>query len=515
MIKKAFTVLTAAFVLLATVQTSMAVTIFSSFKNNTYTFGRDSDVFIMNITDSNLNTSSVVHHIRVYEAISDWYNTTANCFSAGSYWSCNNTVTGFGSLASDGKVFIYYYEAYDASENYNISNYYFVTIDRSPPMVRFVDPLNGTYVGGLVNISLDVTDLYSGVNSSSVKYSLDNSVWNSTSYSVYYNATWDSSSFENNQSVTIYVNASDIIGNVNSTYVNVSIDNEAPKVFIILPTASQVLNGSAVLQMEATDQYAGPSNSTGSYFIGSIAGNLNCTDAVRMACNSRLTSSLLSDGDYTMYFYVLDKAGNRGRNSTTVTVDNLPPSVTIVNPQKNAVVSGTIQINATVTDDGIGVEAVKYIWTSSSKTGELTVMNCTGNTKSYSCSANWDTTAVSDGNYVIKINSTDKLGHLAESSVSFTVDNFAQATTSVGSGATTSAGVTVPTTTVSSTSFSQTISDMMKNSPLLKAVSDMLNADPSKRFLLVLVAAIVAAAILIIIFFREMRSKARMKQLSS
>ena len=54
--------------LLVILKISAATPSFFGSQNNTYVFGRDSDVFFINITEANLNASSVVHHIRFYEA---------------------------------------------------------------------------------------------------------------------------------------------------------------------------------------------------------------------------------------------------------------------------------------------------------------------------------------------------------------------------------------------------------------------------------------------------------------
>jgi len=482
-------------------------------QNNTYVFGRDADVFSINITETDLNTSSVMHHIRVYEAGSTWFNATPACFSlSASEWLCNNTVTGFGSLASDGKVFIYFYDAYDSSGNYGSSGNYFVIIDRSPPMIRFVKPLNAGYVGGLVNMTIEAADSYSGVNSSTVKYSLDNSAWTAINPAgSYYNASWDASSFANNQSVTIYANASDVLGNTNSTYINVFIDNEAPKVFIILPTPSQVLSGAASLKAEVTDQYSGGDNSSVIFSVGDASGSFNCAGTQTLNCTASFVSSNAADGSRTIYFFAKDKAGNSAQNSTTVTVDNLPPSVTIINPQKNSVQRGTVRVNATVVDAGVGTNTVTYKWESSSKTGSWTDMSCTGSAASYICTADWSTSALSDGNYVIKVNATDSLSHSSESSVSFLLDNSGSATTSVsgsGSGSQTTVAAGATTTTSTPQTVSQTVSDALKKIFNVVILPEYLKERPQ---LIVLIIAIVAITVLVVLFLVELKNTRTIK----
>lgn len=504
---------------------STATPSFFSLQNNTYVFGRDSDLFSVNITGANLNTSSVIHYIRVYETGSTWYNTTPSCIGySATEWLCNNTVAGFGSLASDGKIFIYYYDAYDNSGNYNNSGYYFVSIDRSPPMVRFVEPLNGSYVGGLVNITLQVTDSYSGVNSSSVFYSTDNLLWSLTNLvNSQYNGSWSASSLANNQSATVYANATDKLGNTNSTYINVSIDNEAPKIFITSPTASQVLNGTVTLRLNVTDQYSGGDNSSVYYIADSATKAFTCSGTQNLVCTVSMNSSDVADGTKTIYFYAKDRAKNTASNSTAVMFDNLPPSISIIEPQKNSVVYGTVKISASVADLGVGTDAVTYKWESSSNNGSWTGMDCSGSINSYVCNASWATTAVSDGNYVIKINATDKLGHSSESSVNFVLNNFEHTTTTTSQTATTAQTGTgetntaqVTTTAVSKTTpfnLIQAISEAISSSAkkISEAVSPLFQKipDPVKKQmpLITLSVAIIATVILVFLFLRELKTK--------
>jgi len=517
----AVTILTLLFIL----KISSAIPSFYSSQNNTYVFGRDSDVFSIIVNEANLNTSSVVHHMRVYEPGSKLYNTTASCFSySATEWLCNNTASTFGSFPSDGKTFIYYYDAYDSFQNYNSSGIYLVVIDRSSPDIKFVEPLNESYAGEMVNITMAVTDSYSGVNQSTVFYSTDNSVWAQANLvGSYYNGSWNASSFANNQSVTIYANATDKLGNTNSTYINVLIDNEAPKIFITSPTLNQVLNGTMTLRLEVTDQYSGGDNSSVYYLVDSATKSFSCSGTQNLVCSVSMQTTDIADGTKTIYFYAKDRAKNIASNSTAVTFDNLPPSISILQPQKNSIVYGTIKISASVADLGVGVDKVTYRWESSSNNGSWTGMDCSGSINSYLCNASWDTTAVSDGNYVIKIDATDKLGRSSEASVNFVVNNFEHATTTASQTATTTQTPTGETNTAQTTTTAvskttpfnliQTISEAISSSAkkISEAVSPLFQKmpDPVKKWmpLITLSVAIIATVILFFLFLRELRTK--------
>jgi len=271
-----------------------------------------------------------------------------------------------------------------------------------PPIIFFLSPKNASYTGGIANITIDVWDAYSGVNDSSVIYSTDNMVWNSTNLVniIYYNSSWDASQLTNNQSVTLYANASDRLGNRNSTHIDVLIDNEIPKIFITLPAQNQILNGTVDMQVKVNDTYSGGDNSSVYYTVNGSTKSLNCSGTQNLLCNVIMDSTAVSDGTQTIYFYAKDNVKNQAQNSTSVIVDNSGPVILFIEPQTGSTVYGRIKINASVTDVGVGIDSVTYRWEGTT-TGAWTNMDCSGSIYFYQCNASWNTAAVQDGNYVI------------------------------------------------------------------------------------------------------------------
>jgi hypothetical protein len=434
-------------------------------KNNSFTFGRDVDVFSVNISESNLNTSSVRLHIRVYESGSTLFNISLSCMNyTSSEWFCNSTVPGFGSLASDGKIFIYYFDASDLSSNYNSSENYFVTIDRSPPVILPSNFQNTSYISKNFKLIYSITDLYSGVNQSSifsiVEYLYGNTTWNSSWFKMpqedsYYVISIDTSNFTNNGTIYVYTNASDILGNSNSTRYVLLVDDELPQITIDSPHFNQTLTETFNVNISLTDNYSGLDNS--SIKLGENPVDIsNCVGSLKsLSCSYDPNSRIFSDGFLNLTFSVKDLANNTGQNSTLVLVDNNPPAITFVSPQAGSQVWGTTFVNASVVDAGVGVDSVNFWWQSVSnlnKRGNTTPMAFQNGVYSVS----WNTGEVEDGNYILNVESVDKLNHSSNGSVRVVVDNFDHPVTTTTTNAGSSSGSSSQTTTTTSGTIKST-----------------------------------------------------------
>ena len=325
--------------------------------NNSYTYGRDSDIFSINITDSNLDASSVVHHIRVNEPGTNFTNTTSSCSSLGSgNWYCSNSVSGFGSLGGDGKNFLFYFDGKNTSGSSNSSENYFVTIDRSPPQISPTSFASNSYISGNFNIGFTIVDSYSGVNSNSARFFYGNTTFNSTSQSFSttspYTIYFDTRNFANNSTYFVYVNVSDNTGNVNTTKFTVYVDNELPTISIILPVTNSTMRGINYFQFTATDLYSGLNFNSANYTLDSILFSIPCTGSNFSAtCTSGLiNTSNFADGLKTINFSISDIASNQKSNSTNFYIDNNPPTISINYPASGAVVGGSVPIVATITN---------------------------------------------------------------------------------------------------------------------------------------------------------------------
>src|SRR4030042_3250207 len=216
--------------------------------NNSFFSGGEID-FQINLTESDLNASSVTLHLLSLDAYlqnESWENHILGCTNyTPSNWNCSKKLT-FPLVGSD-TIELFYFDASDNSGNKgtngtaNETHSLRFVLDRKVPIITFLNPTNGTWVSGTEMIELDVVDHASGINQSTVNYSFDRVQWFSTAKTTYYNASWSTVSIPNNQSVTIYAKASDKVNNTNETSINVTVDNEIPSLKILLPLQNQNL----------------------------------------------------------------------------------------------------------------------------------------------------------------------------------------------------------------------------------------------------------------------------------
>jgi len=435
-------------------------------QNNSYIYGRNTDVFSVNISEENLDNSTVKLHAKVEDPTSVWTNMTMNCFLISSAnWSCNSTIPNLQALVHDGNWLLYYFDAYDTSGNYgnlsNSSNSFRVRIDRSPPEVNFISPKNESFSSDSPIISIDVIDTYSEVNASNVNYSFDNSTWltmTTTDKKVFTSVEkWNTTIYQNNQTVSLYAKASDVLSNDAYLKITSTIDNELPRVIIIKPQPNQTLSDSFVLELRVEDTYSGLDFQSVKYNftdIKNVEGGFSCSDDNHTAtCTATLMTKSIRDGYHQLVFKTLDKAKNERTNSTSIIIDNLPPKITILSPTSASTVSGNVNVSALVKDDGVGVANVSFRIESGGASGNWEKMNCVADY----CSTMWNSANVTDGTYTVRVYSMDKIGRSTSMVVQIGVVN--QQGAQIRQTTTTS-----PPTTESP--LSQTISKLM-NLPLL------------------------------------------------
>ncbi len=128
-------------------------------------------------------------------------------------------------------------------------------------------------------------------------------------------------------------------------------------------------------------------------------------------------SALFTSGDYYWKSYANDTNGIMSVSDTwnfTVQQEVTPPSVTINDPSAG-LVSGSILINATVTDTVTGVNAsAVYYWLSNSsgnQTNWTTLSNVSSGNMSW-FNATFNTSTLADGSYNVTINASDNAGNI-------------------------------------------------------------------------------------------------------
>ena len=396
-------------------------------RNNTYVPGGNRD-FYVGVKASDLNTSEVALYIKSVEAL-EWDRHAMACAAINAAdWNCT-TMVSLNIVSSDTRE-TYYFEANDTSSNMGSLgdrlHPLMFTVDINRPVFEFVNPLNNTWVVAVEAVTFKVTDASSGVDSASVAYSTDNSSWvaMTTTDNLNYNASWSTLALANNQPVILYANASDKIGNTGYAWLNVTVDNENPASYVLLPSAGETLSGVAKFEINASDAYSGIKTSAVRMSVGGYQRSMTCAAITGgYKCDEYFDTTMLSDGTHIVNFSVSDNAGNSVSPSVQVTTYNKETYVSISGPSSGSYIRGVVTVNASVANPTSQVSSVQLKVTGPAGSGysDTKTMSCSSTFTL--CQAALDTTQLPDGQYTLLANVINTAGKLIDSSVSVTVDN--------------------------------------------------------------------------------------------
>ncbi|KAB0666917.1 DNRLRE domain-containing protein [Oryzomonas japonica] len=205
---------------------------------------------------------------------------------------------------------------------------------------------------------------------------------------------------------------------VESSYSNVASIPELtpPTVSLSSPTASTTVSGTVSVNASASDNVG---VTKVEFYVNGV---LKATDTATPYVYSWNTAGLAS-GSYTLQAKAYDAAGNVGQSGVvSVTVagsDTTAPTVSVTSPATGSVVSGTVTIAATASDN-VGVSSVEFY--------ENGALLYAANTAPYNYS--WNTTSIANGSYTLSAKAYDASGNIGQSSnVSVTVNNVVADTT--------------------------------------------------------------------------------------
>ena len=313
-----------------------------------------------------------------------------------------NGVFDFYAQHGDGK-YEFYTIVYDNAGNVEPSPTQadcYVIVDTSAPYA-YIEALPEYMTTRTFNLSYVAGDNGTGVMYVDIYYSTDLSTWTYygrfTSSPVTFTAPYDGTFYFQ----AIAVDYAGNVENFGGAEAHTTVDTNAPAVQISIDGTAG-LNGwyvSSVTISFETDADAvvyysinnGPWLEYGAPFV-------------------------LGDGIYNITYYAEDSAGNVGNTYyAIVKVDTHVPELSILSPENNAVVSGSVDISANSTDVLSNV-SVEYrvdsgAWVTMSG-GPVWV-------------ATLDTTVLSDGTHTITVRSTDEAGNVVMESTKIVVDNSA------------------------------------------------------------------------------------------
>lgn len=186
-------------------------------------------------------------------------------------------------------------------------------------------------------------------------------------------------------------------------------ETQVPTVTVTSPADAVSVSGIVSISVTAADNVG---ISKVEFYVNGV---LKVTDTATPYVYSWDTRSLAA-GVYTLMAKAYDAAGNVGQSATsTVTVVNdlVPPVTAVTSPLNNAVLSGTVAISSSASDN-IAVSNVEFYING--------VFVYASNVPPYSF--NWDTKGVANGTYSITSKAYDSAGNSAQSApVTVSVNN--------------------------------------------------------------------------------------------
>lgn len=314
----------------------------------------------------------------------------------------------------------------DFAGNINSTEHVTVNVDNSNPTSSFVSHAIGNNVTGTIAIKVNAgeTSPETGVKEVRVRNGTNNWIPLSLSEGDIYDGNW-TASFETQAvsegALSLTINATDFVGNSDTTQsIVLTVDNTRPTASFIEPATGANISGNFMINLTAADitsgvKYLMVQNGSSNWISVPIqSGDIN-----NGHYNITLDSTAMPNGLSTFTINATDFVGNENSSVTRqVMIDNVNPTVTINTPQAINY-TGTILLNATVTDVHSTVQNVYFTITNAST--PVTV-NPARSGDSYTF--NYDTSDLEDGYHIMTVYSVDYAGNINNTeTILFGTDN--------------------------------------------------------------------------------------------
>jgi len=274
-----------------------------------------------------------------------------------------------------------------------------VTVDNTPPEIELVSP-EKEYLGGDVNIRVDVTEEGSGVDY--IEFKIKDETRQKSTQESY---RWDTTKEEDGPEYNIEVEVADKAGNVVNVTKTVLVDNTPPEVDFTKPVQDEAIAGDYLVETSITE--TGSGRDYARFYIDD-----------ELVKNSTATSyswdtTSYADGEYEIKVEVADKAGNSGEKAIDVQIDNTIPSVSITSHSEGEKLEGDETFTASASDNagGSGVWKVEFFFGGNFLREDV----------SEPYTADIDADSYPDGEYELLVIARDYARNLAQDSISLTI----------------------------------------------------------------------------------------------
>ena len=311
------------------------------------------------------------------------------------------------------------------------------TFDATAPTGSLTAPANSAVVSGSsVTVSSDSADAVSGVALATFeRRPSGGGSWTTidTDSAAPYSVSWDTTAVGDGD-YDLRVTTDDRSGNTfTSATRTVTVDNTAPSSATLDALPGAIRNGQD-LTGSGADAGSGVASLSYYYCAGppcspsTLIGSSPTGPSYSVTWNSQP-----ADGGYQVLARVTDRAGHTlDSTKQTVTVDNTNPTGSLTAPADGAQVSGTVAVSSDSADAGSGVASAVFQRRPNGGGSWTTI--ATDTTAPYS--TNWDTTPLGDGDYDLRVVTTDIAGNSFTSSTrTVSVDNHAPTVSITAPGA--------------------------------------------------------------------------------
>ena len=282
--------------------------------------------------------------------------------------------------------------------------------DTTPPTVALTAPTSGTTNRATITVSATATD-NSGVLG--VQFALDGVDLGAEDTTAPYSVSWDTTTASNGAH-TLSARARDGAGNVATSSIPVTVDNQPPT--ITSPNVSSITASTTTVGWTTNE----PATSQVMYGPTTSYGAATTLDANLVTSHTQVLGGLQASTLYHYRISTKDAAGNeRLSNDATFTTtgvappDTTPPTVAITAPAASSSLSGTVAVTADAADN-MGVVGVQFL---------VDGANLGAEDLSAPFSASWGTTLFANGTHSITARARDAAGNTSTATVSVTVSN--------------------------------------------------------------------------------------------
>ncbi len=311
------------------------------------------------------------------------------------------------------------------------------TFDATAPTGSLTAPADSAVVSGSsVTVSSDSADAVSGVALATFeRRPSGGGSWTTidTDSAAPYSVSWDTTAVGDGD-YDLRVTTDDRSGNTfTSATRTVTVDNTAPSSATLDALPGAIRNGQD-LTGSGADAGSGVASLSYYYCAGPPCSPSNLIGSSPTGPSYSVTwNSQPADGGYQVLARVTDRAGHTlDSTKQTVTVDNTNPTGSLTAPADGAQVSGTVAVSSDSADAGSGVASAVFQRRPNGGGSWTTI--ATDTTAPYS--TNWDTTPLGDGDYDLRVVTTDVAGNSFTSSTrTVSVDNHAPTVSITAPGA--------------------------------------------------------------------------------